>query len=124
MPWVREGDGLRQEGASDYDVDEVRELIARLRQARNLPGRVCSQLDDLLATREAPKDLIWRLSKWCDWNDESAEIARAIAARLFHGNVCPRLRDQQDRPLPDRDVAEATYEAWRHAVVRAAPEVS
>ena len=119
MPWVRDGDGLQYEGTPDYDVEEIRELIAQLSQARNRPGRVCAQLDDLLQTGRASKDLVWRLSKWCDWNDESAETARLIAADLFHGIVCRRLRDQQDGPIPTPMAAEEEYEGWLDRVVAA-----
>ena len=119
MPWVRDGDGLQYEGAPDYDIEAIQELIAQLRQARNRPGKVCTQLDDLLLTGKAPKDLVWRLSKWCDWNDDSAETARRIASGLFYGNVCRRLRDQQDQPIPDPTTAEADYERWLDRVVHA-----
>ena len=119
MPWARDGDGLQFEGTPDYDAEAIRRLIAQLRGAKNLPGKVCGQLDDLLLTGKAPKDLVWRLSKWCDWNDWSAGVARRIASGLFYGNVCRRLRDQQDHPIPDRLTAEADYQAWLDRVVLA-----
>jgi hypothetical protein len=75
-------------------------------------------LEDLLNGGTASRELIWRLSKWCDWNDPSERIARSIAAQLFHGNVCRRLRDQNDRPIPNRDIAEADYQLWLERVAQ------
>ena len=117
MPWVRDGDGLQFEGTPDYDIEAIRELIAQLRTARNRPQKVCRQLDDLLTTGKAPRDLVWRLSKWCDWNDWSAATARGIASGLFYGDVCRRLRDQEDGPIPDWSTAEAEYQEWLDRVV-------
>lgn len=117
MPWVRDGSGLKLVGNPHYDSAEIRRLIGRLRQSRNQPERVSTLLEELLSTQRASKELIWRLSKWCPWDDPSEEIARAIAERLFHGQICRRLRDQADKPIPDRRTAEADYQTWLRVVV-------
>jgi len=119
MPWIRKDDGLALDGDPHYDVRRIRPLIAQLRQARNKPKGVCDMLDKVLATRHAPRELIWRLSKWCHWNDGSAEVAQTIAGELFHGIVCRRLRDQQDKPIPNGVAAEADYQTWLTQVIRA-----
>ena len=118
MPWVRDGDDLKSVGVRHYDVGEIRRLIEELRQSRNQPGTVSSLLEDLLSTGRAPRELVWRLCKWCDWNDPSERIARAIADQLFHGIRCRRLRDQAGRPIPDRATAEADYQRWLDLIVQ------
>jgi hypothetical protein len=119
MPWIRHGDGLKLDGDYHFDVAQVQGLIDDLRQARNQPGTVCGILTDLLTNGTSPKELVWRLSKWCHWQDSSERVARSIAHLLFHGNICRRLRDQANRPIPDRAIAEADYEEWLDRVVRA-----
>lgn len=119
MPWVRSGDGLRYEGEPHYDLALVRRLIGDLRQARNRPESICAQLDHLLVTGEASKSMLWQLSKWCHWNDESARTAQKIARNLFYGNVPRRLRDQENRPIPDSATAEREYEDWLERVAAA-----
>ena len=128
MPWVRDGNGLKLVGPPHYDSAEIGRLVGELRQSRNQPERVSRLVEDLLVTRKASKELIWRLSKWCHWDDPSEQIARAIANRLFYGQICRRLRDQEDKPIPDRRTAEADYQTWLRLVVetgnrhRAEPE--
>lgn len=117
MPWLRDGNGLKLVGTLHYDAAEIRRLVGRLRQSRNQPQRVSGLLEDLLTTQRASKELIWRLSKWCHWDDPSEQIARAIAGQLFYGQICRRLRDQEDHPIPDRHTAEADYQAWLRLVV-------
>ncbi len=118
MPWVRDGNGLKSVGVAHYDVDHIRQLIEQLRRARNQPKRVCRLIEDVLATRKASRELIWRLSKWCDWNDASERVARSIADQFFHGNICRRLWDQRNKPIPDRATAEADYQSWLNSVVQ------
>jgi hypothetical protein len=119
MPWIREDDGLVLNGNPHYDVRHIRHLIVQLRQSRNQPKTVCDMLDDLLASGSAPKKLIWRLSKWCHWDHWSAEVARMITGELFHGIICWRLLDQQDRPIPNKAIAEANYQRWLKQVIAA-----
>src|SRR5665213_3951382 len=103
MPWLLNGnDGLRLVGTPHFDSVEIRRLIAQLRQARNQPDAVCRGLEGIVAHGIAPKNLIWRLSKWCDWPDQSELTARRIADQLFHCHICRRLLDRADRPIPDR----------------------
>lgn len=117
MAWVLHHDGLQLNGQPHYDTTTIRDLIAKLRQAPNNPRTVCNQLEELLRTGIASRQLIWRLSKWCDWPHPSEKVAQAIASELFLGNVCRRLLDQDNRPTPDRASAERDYEAWRRRVV-------
>jgi len=119
MPWARDSDGLKSVGDCHYDVGEIRLLIEKLRLARNQPGMVCSLLEDLLSTGKATRKLIWHLSKWCDWRDSSHLTARAIASELFHNNICRRLLDKANKPIPDRATAEADYEKWLETTVQA-----
>jgi hypothetical protein len=116
MPWLRDGTGLRLTGIPHYDAAEIGRLVGQLRQSRNQPQKVCGLIEQLLASQKASKELIWRLSKWCHWDDPSQEIARAIAAHLFNGQICRRLRDQADHPIPDRRTAEADYQKWLNLV--------
>jgi hypothetical protein len=118
MPWIRDGDGLKLIGVCPYDAAQIRRLIKQLGQSRNQPETVCGLLEDLLATGRASKELVWRLSKWCDWNDPSERVARTIADQLFYSNICRRLRDQRDKPIPDRATAELDYEIWSDRVVQ------
>jgi energy-coupling factor transporter ATP-binding protein EcfA2 len=119
MPWQRDGSGLKYAGDPHYKEDVVRGLIAHLRQSRNRPERICLELEELLQSRRVSKDTVWRLSKWCDWDDRMAETARQIASELFYGNVCRRMLDQHDRPIPNASTAEADYNSWRARVVDA-----
>jgi hypothetical protein len=100
MPWERFGDGLRLVGAAHFDPHVVERAIDRLSLARNRPATMCSLLRNSLANRRFSKDTIWRFSKWCDWADTSVEDARQIAVLLF-GEVPPRLRDEQNKPVED-----------------------
>jgi hypothetical protein len=117
MPWTRDGDGLKFVGSTHYEAGDIQALIENLRRARNQPGTICDLIEQLLSDGRASKDLIWRLSKWCDWNDPSERIARSMAEMLFHGTVCRRLLDQSNRPVPDRATADADYETWLTFVV-------
>lgn len=118
MPWVKYGDGLKIIGEPHYDKDEVKRLINILGQnRRGHPETVCRQLNEFLNTGIIIKDLIWRLSKWCDWDDQSMDIAIKIAKELFFGIVCRRLRNQQNRPTPDSVTANQDYEKWIEAVI-------
>ena len=117
MPWMRDGTGLRYEGEPHYDAEVVRRLIAQLRLAPNKPQSICSQLEELLRTRSASKNLVWYLSKWCDWNHSSSDIAKRIAFELFNGHVCRRLLDSHNHPMPDQATAEADYQQWLTRVV-------
>jgi hypothetical protein len=119
MPWIREKDGLVLIGTPHYNIQEIRRLVHELSKSRNQPQTICRMLDELLLTGRVTKDFVWRLSKWCDWNHWSEKVARATADRLFHGIVCRRLRDQSDRPIPDRVTAEADYQTWLGRVVEA-----
>jgi hypothetical protein len=119
MPWVRDNDGLVLTGIPHYNVHEIRQFIQELRRSKNQPQTICSMLENLLLTGRVSKDLVWRLSKWCDWNHWSEKVARSIADRCFHGIICRRLRDQSNRPLPDRATAEADYQTWLARVVEA-----
>ena len=123
MPWIRDGQGLTLIGVPHYDIGEVRQLVQELRQSRNQPETVCGLLDDILATGTAPRELVWRLSKWCHWKDRSERIARSIADQLFHGHICRRLLDQSDRPIPDRATAEADYQRWGDRVVQTSDDL-
>ena len=118
MPWVRHDDGLRLIGSRHYEEEEIGQWIARLGESRNQPETVCRMLRELLSTRIASKELIWRLSKWCHWNHWSEEVAREITKELFHGIICRRLRDQQNRPIPNRAYAEADYQTWTERVIQ------
>ena len=124
MPWVRSGKGLKYIGEPHYDADVLRGLIRQLRGARNRPQKVCAQLDELLVNGVASKDLIWRLSKWCDWDDWSAGTSRRIASELFYGNICRRLRDQKNHPIDHPAPAEVDYQAWLDRVVAAGARAS
>jgi len=119
MPWIRENDGLALDGNPHYDKERIQHLIEQLRHARNKPEKVCRMLEELIASRKASRGLIWRLSKWCHWNDSSAEIAQEIAGGLFHNLVCRRLLDQRDKPIPDKASAEADYQAWLGQIIEA-----
>ncbi len=119
MPWQRDGSGLRYAGDPHYDDDVVRGLIAHLRQSRNRPERICVELEELLQSGRVSKDTVWRLSKWCYWSDPMAETAKRIASELFYGNVCRRMLDQHNRPIPDASTAEADYYSWQARVVDA-----
>jgi hypothetical protein len=117
MPWTRDGDGLKLVGPAHYEAGDIQALIEDLRRARNQPGTICDLIEQLLSDGRSSKDLVWRLSKWCDWNDRSEKIARSIAELLFHGVICRRLLDQSNKPVPDRATAEADYETWLTFVV-------
>jgi hypothetical protein len=119
MAWMPEGDGLKLTGDCHYDATEIERLIEQLRQARNQPEAICRLLTELLETGKASKELVWRLSKWCDWDDPSERVARTIAGQLFHSIICRRLRDQRNRPIPDRVTAESDYKLWLDRVVQA-----
>jgi hypothetical protein len=119
MPWLRESSGLKLAGTAHFDAGEIRQLLVQLRQSRNQPATVCRQIEDCLTTGRAPRKLIWRLSKWCHWDDSSEEIARRIANQLFHGEICRRLLDQQDKPINDPRPAEEDYQDWLIRVVAA-----
>src|SRR4051794_7936464 len=101
MPWIRSGDGLSLRGGEHYNRSHIATSISELRKARNQPGTVCKMLDELIDTGHAPRSLVYRLSKWCDWSDPSERVARSIANQLFYGIICPRLLDQQNKPIPD-----------------------
>jgi len=118
MPWVRHKDGLRLIGSPHYDEQEIGQWINRLGESRNKPETVCRMLRELLSTRIASKELIWRLSKWCDWNHWSEEVAREIANGLFHGIMCRRLLDKHNRPIPNRASAEGDYQTWIERVIQ------
>jgi hypothetical protein len=119
MPWLLNGnDGLKLVGVSHYDDANIERLVEQLRQSRNQPQTVCKGLEDLIANGVASKKLIWRLSKWCHWNDPSEEIAQRIADQLFHGHICRRLLDQANKPIPDRRSAESDYQAWLRLAVQ------
>jgi hypothetical protein len=118
MAWIKYGKGLKIAGEPHYDKEEVKNLIAILRSnRRGRPETVCRQLNEFLDTGIVGKDLIWRLSKWCDWDDSSMDIAIKIANELFFGIVCRRLRDQRNRPIPDNATANQDYEKWIDAVI-------
>jgi hypothetical protein len=118
MSWVRDDDGLKLAGIPHYDPNHIQQLVEQLRQSRNQPEKVCELIEDVLATGKASKELVWRLSKWCHWDDSSERVARSLADQLFYGNICRRLRDKNDKPIPDRGTAEADYQKWLDDVVQ------
>jgi hypothetical protein len=120
MAWrCRDGEELELTGATHFDVAKIRQLVTQLRESRNNPQTVCRQIEECLTTRRAQRKLVWRLSKWCDWPDSSERIAREIANQLFYGEICRRLVDQKNKPIPTRRAAESDYQAWMQRVVAA-----
>ena len=125
MVWVRLGQyGLQIVDGVHFNEARTRELIAKLRlvTSRN-PTWLCNALEAVLETRMIPDSLtprrdhvVWRLSKWCDWNDESMHVARDLAKELFNGHVCRRLLNQLNQPIPDKNTADADYDQWIVAV--------
>jgi predicted HNH restriction endonuclease len=118
MGWVKFGDGLKLVGKIHYNEEDINQLIIKLgSKKRGHPERVCSQLKEFLDSKIVSKDLIWRLSKWCDWSDKSKEIAIEISKILFFDIVCRRLRDQNNRPIPDAYTANMDYDNWINSVI-------
>lgn len=121
MPWERYGDGLRLVGNSHFDAQAVEDAIDRLSFARNRPATMCRLIRDGISNRRFSKDTIWRLSKWCNWDDPSERDARQIANLLF-GEIPPRFRDEQNRPFVD---ALTNYQNFlRSAVARYQQDVT
>jgi hypothetical protein len=119
MPWERYNDGLILKGKPHFCEDDIENRIDSLAGARNQPATVCSELRELLKTGIASRKLIWRLSKWCHWDDWSANEACSIAEKFFHGIVCRRLLDERNKPIPDTAIAEADYQLWLNRVIEA-----
>jgi hypothetical protein len=118
MGWQLYGDGLKLIGNIHYNESEINGLILKLKsRKRGNPETLCIQLNKFLETKIILKDLIWRLSKWCDWNDKSQDVALNVVKILFHGIVCRRLRDKKNNPIPDNNSAKLDYDIWRNAVV-------
>jgi hypothetical protein len=118
MGWQIFEDGLKLIGEDPYNKEEIENLILKLGQnRRGHPETVCRQLNKFLETKIIIKDLVWRLSKWCDWNDTSQDIALNIAKALFFGIVCRRLKDQKNKPIPNSTIANIDYNNWRNSVV-------
>jgi predicted HNH restriction endonuclease len=75
-------------------------------------------LTEFLTTNLITKDLVWRLSKWCDWSyEKSKDIAISIANELFYGVICRRLRDQKNNPIPNKVFANDDYQNWIDTMV-------
>jgi hypothetical protein len=120
MAWIRYGNCIRLDGAAHYDKKRINSLIETLdAQERGHPETLCSQLRGVIADGIVSKDLIFRLSKWCDWDDESRYTATAIAKALFYGNVCPRLYVSHGNTSQRLPNANELYQQWMEAVLNA-----
>jgi tetratricopeptide (TPR) repeat protein len=100
MPWTPYSDGLKIDGSVHYDSGILKILIERLRGTKkNIPGKLCDQLLNILNTNIASFEVVKRLSKWCTWNSPKQEmIARKISYFLF-GTYCKRLTKQASDKL-------------------------
>ncbi|GHU87354.1 hypothetical protein FACS189476_02660 [Spirochaetia bacterium] len=119
MPWIKHGDGLKLVEPEHCSMTEIKGLIEELsRYKRGSPETVCSQLNEFVNTKIITKDLVWRLSKWCDWSyAKSKDIAISLAEKLFFGIICRRLRDQNNKPIPNKIIAEQDYQQWINKIV-------
>ena len=113
MGWERYGDGLRLVGARHFDVTQVDAGIDRLSSARNRPGTMCRLLREGVKSGVFPRDTLWPLSRWCNWDDPSERDAQQIS-RLLFGEVPQRFLGKQGEVL---DNALANYQNFLTSVV-------
>ncbi|MBY0227844.1 MAG: hypothetical protein K2W96_01055 [Gemmataceae bacterium] len=121
MGWKMHEDGLALEDGIHYDAKKVKALVAELRTAPNYPGEICDRITEIVDTGIVRSEWIFRLSKWCHWNNWSQYTARKIAAELFHGHIPRRLLDKENSPMPSWEEAVKDYNEWRNAVVNKLP---
>jgi DNA polymerase III delta prime subunit len=115
MRWIALENGLRLEGQPYFNKEQFEDLIQQLQSTNKKSQTVCTELQKDVGRGHVRKEVIFQLSKWCDWNQRRAEaIARKIGDLLFGIYPQPRFLDQQDKPLPNADFH---YREWAQKVV-------